>query len=263
MQAKTLSPIFALIALIVVVGLACSTSSTPTPTPTPLPPTNTPTPEPTETPTPTATPDYAATQAAHATEVAAARQEEIVAELKKLELPTEGGELIWLQEEDVKVEMVGGIGEWTDQRLAEGITASNFVLKIDMTWDTNSWPVCGIIFRASDEDFKYADFYTLLFLRLSGLPAWDIAYYKRGSYVTTITQQARFSDALKLESGDTNQIVLYAQDNNFTVYINGRRQGRYPDFSSILDSGSFGVTGSQDGGETTCTFSNGWIWAYK
>ncbi len=266
MQSKTLFPLLALLALIVLVGLACSTGGAPTPTPEPTqpPPTNTsPPPTPTDTPVPTPTPDYAATQAAHATEVAAARQAEIVAELQKLQLPTDTGQLGWIQEEDVKIEMIGGVGDWVTQPLAEGVTVSDFVLKVDMTWDTNSWPVCGIIFRASSDDFKYADFYTILFLRLSGLPAWDIEYYKRGSYVTTITQDVRFSDALKLDSGDTNQIVLYAQENNFTVYINGYRQGRYPDFSSILESGVFGVIGSQDGGETTCTFSNGWLWVYK
>jgi hypothetical protein len=264
MQSKTLFPLFALIALIVVVGLACSTSSpSPTPTPTQIPPTDTSLPTPTETPPPTATPDYAATQAAQATAAVAARQAEIEAELQKLELPTDNGHVLWVQAEDVALHMVGGMNQMDYAPLAEGITASDFVLKVDMIWDTNSWPVCGLVFRASEEDLGFADFYLVQFLRFSGLPAWDIEYYKRGDYVTTITQKVRFSDALKLDSGAVNQIVLHAVENNFTVYINGRRQGRYPDFSNILHEGSFAVAGIQDGGETTCTFSNGWIWSYK
>lgn len=265
MRRKIFHPFIALAALVILVGLACGASGSPTPAPesTKSLPTDTPEPIPTETPAPTATPDYAATQAAQATEAVAALQEEIVATLDGLDLPSDNGHVLWIQSEDVALEMIGGMNQPQYLNFAEGITASNFVLKVDMTWDTNSWPVCGIVFRASEKELKYADFYLIQFLRLSGLPAWDIEYYKRGYYASTITQKVRFSDALNLESGAVNQIVLHAVENNFTVYINGHRQGRYPDFSSILKEGSFAVSGFQDGGETTCTFSNGWIWAYK
>lgn len=267
MRRKFLHPIMALVALVVLVGLACSTSGGPSPASeaTQPPPTDTPRPEPTpsETPAPTATPDYAATQAAQATEAAAALRGEVIALLNRLDLPSDTGDLLWIQSEDVALRMSGGMSQNQYLNFAEGIVASDFVLKVDMIWDSHSWPVCGIVFRASEEDLKYADFYLIQFLRLPGLPAWDIEYYKRGNYTSTITQKVRFSDALALESGDVNQIVLYAQQNNFTVYINGHRQGRYPDFSSILHEGSFAVSGFQDGGETTCTFSNGWIWSYK
>lgn len=260
MKNKTFHPFLALVALVILVGLACGVSGSPTPTvePTKPPASDTPTPE------PTATPNYAATQAMQATEAAAARRSEIVALLDDLGLSSDNGEVLWIQDDDVVLEMIGGMGDdYQYLPLAEGITASDFVLKIDMRWETNSWPVCGIAFRASEEDFSYADFYSILFLRLSGLPAWAIEYYKRGDYTSTITQTVRYSDALNQESGAVNEIVLHAVENNFTVYINGRRQGRYPDFSNRLQEGSFAVIGTHDGGETTCTFSNGWIWTYK
>ncbi len=141
MKSQAFHPFLVLVALVALVGLACGAIGSPTSTPEPptqSPPTNTPEPTPTETPTPTATPNYAATQAAQATEAAAALQEEIVALLDELKLPSDNGSVLWIQSDDVVLEMIGGMSEKQYLPLAEGITASDFVLKVDMTWHTNS-----------------------------------------------------------------------------------------------------------------------------
>src|SRR5512140_2218851 len=186
-----------LIAVVMVAGssgcaLPFLAAPTATPTVTPLPTaTNTPlptatatsTPRPTATNTPTITPDLKATQAAQNTD-------KVKGMLTDLELDASTGQLGWFQADEISVALQGNVWDW--KTFDDKFSAGDFVMYTELTWKTDGWPTCGLFFR-SDEDFGEGTFYLLQFLRFSGLPAWDIEYGKDGQYVTTITNDVKFS----------------------------------------------------------------------
>jgi hypothetical protein len=248
--------ILVLTSLVLLSNPACSTGriipavATETPTPSNMPPT----------PSPSPTPDVAATRSAQATQAASQRESEIKAILSEYNIPTDTGHLLWDQEEPVSISLTGPEEQY--KPLAQEIIASDFVIQTEVTWVTKSWPVCGIWFR-SDDIYDAGAQYRFLFLRLSGLPAWDIEYFKYDRFVFNVTAQVKYSSDMDLASGATNKFLVMANDNEFTVYINGIRQGRYFDDSRKLSEGKFAVYASQDGNETTCTFDKTWIWSLK
>lgn len=257
-RSKSIFIVFFVLVLILSVNLACGLPSLAKPTETPtFTSTSTFTPLPTSTntpkPTATATPNLQATQVAE-------MEQAVMDVLTRFDLPTDTGSLAWVQDGKTEIELESS--SWIFEQFAEDVVASDFVISSDMTWDTDSWPVCGIWFR-SDDRWGLGDQYMLQFLRISGFPAWDIEYYKNGDFTSNITEKLRFSSYLNLESGATNQFILAAIGNQFKVYINGTFEGRYYDYSSKLSEGQFAFSASQDSGVTTCTFENTWIWLYK
>jgi hypothetical protein len=245
-------------------GCTALAKPTPTaipPTSTPIPPTDTPaptdTPEPTATntpsPTPTATPDYQATQLA--------QQEKAARDvLTQLKLPTDSGKIGWYQTEEVAIDLDGPDAHY--DTVSDLKNAGDFVFFTEFSWNTNSWPVCGVIFR-SDNRWTKGDYYVAQFLRYSGLPAWDIEYNKDGDWVNAVTQEVRYSSYLNLDSGDKNEIILAAVGNEFKMWINNNFEGRYYDDSKRLSDGGLAFLAWQDSGKTTCAFKNSWIWIYK
>lgn len=248
--------LFAII-ILVVVSLACAgTAAEPTPTSTPEIPTSTP--EPTDTPTliPTATPNRTATVQARATHSA----NEILTELDELlqdtEIPYQEGSLIWKQDKKVDIKMSGPSGQFVD--FADGLKSKDFILKSEVTWNSTGLIVCGIMFR-SEPNFREGDQYRFIFLRLSGAPAWAIEYYEFG-YPKNSPTDTKFSSALNLENDATNEFVLVAQEGEFTIFINGVRQGRFFDYSKQRLEGGFAMIGLQDSGKGSCQYENTWIW---
>ena len=264
MKQRVLLPFFLLAGLILLVGLACGTVTTPTaqppiqiqptqPPPVQIQPTPLPTPTPTDTPIPTPTPYLAATQMAE-------RTTNVIAQMVKFDLSTDTGHLGWYQTEPVAIRLNGFGNEY--EPFAENVDVSDFALYTEVTWKTDSWPICGLWFR-SDKTYKQGEQYRFYFLRISGLPAWDIEYWKNDKWITTVTDKIRYSDTLDLDDGATNKFLLVAEENKFTVYINGHKEGNYFDWSERLSSGRFAFTANQDSGDTTCTFANTWLWTYK
>jgi len=204
--------------------------------------------------TPTITPDRAAT-----------RQAQLAAEIRSLldeaGLPSGTGRVGWVQTEPQEIEITGDEGYYNT--FAEDVNAADFVIQTEMTWETDSWPSCGIYFR-SDDQFGRGSHYTLYFLRFSGLPAWVIWYYKDGTWSTSITgQNAKFSSYMDMTDGATNAIMLAAQDNEFQLFVNGHFEGKYYDYSDYRGLGHFAFVAAQDAGHTTCSWDNTWIWVYK
>jgi hypothetical protein len=231
-------------------------TSTPLPTKTTLP-TSSPTPAPTSTSTPSATPDAQATAAVNATLAA----HEVLGDLDEVlgdtDIPYKQGRLVWQQQAVLTVEMNG-----PDQQILElddKLTASDFVLKSDVTWDATGLLLCGAIFR-SEPSLEKGKQYQFLFLRFSGLPAWAIQVHEYGQYQNSPTK-TKFSDALDLSNGATNQVILVVQDDHFTLYLNKARQGTYYDFSKQRAEGYFGFLGIQQSGQGSCEFENSWIWS--
>jgi hypothetical protein len=227
-------------------------SATPVPTSTPLP-TDTPTPE------PTATPDAAATAAAEAAAKAAPVLKELDDLLGDSDIDYKNGHLAWQQSEPIVINMQGPSGDDTTAEIDNNLTAGNFILKSDVTWTATGWMFCGAIFR-SEPNLDEGKQYQFYFLRFSGLPAWYIAVFEGSRYVGDISGE-QFSEAIDIANGATNQIVLAAQDNTFTVYFNGTKEGSYIDNSSQRAEGHFGFMAWQESGKGSCKFENSWIWS--
>lgn len=231
-------------------GISPTATSTPKPTFKPLP---------TETPTqvPTATPNATATMAARATLAA----DDMLSDLDKLlgdtDIPYRDGYLAWKYDDPITIKMTGPDSKLmeVDDRLKTG----NFILKSDVTWNASGIILCGVIFR-SEEDLVLGGQYQFLFLRLSGLPAWAIEFHEFGYYKNSLTT-TKYSSALLQGNNATNEFVLVADNEEFTLYINRVRQGRYFDNSKQREDGAFAFLGTQDSGKGSCTYENSWIWS--
>jgi hypothetical protein len=233
-----------------------SATATPVPTDT-LQPTLTPAPTDTATPSPTSTPDVTATAGAKATETAASVLNELDKLLGDTDISYKDGHLAWQQTKSLIIDLSGP----DDQILAvdDKLTAGNFILKSDVTWTASGIILCGAVFR-SEPDLEQGKQYRFLFLRLSGLPAWEIDVFEFGQYKNSPTD-TKFSGALDQGNDATNEFVLIAQDDQFNLYINQNHEGRFFDYSKQRVEGSFAFLGVQDSGKGTCEFENSWVWS--
>ncbi len=247
--------------ILVVLLSACSNlaaqpaTSTPAPTNT-IPPTFTPLPSETPTPVPTSTPNVTATAAAKATETSSAVVDELDKLLGDTDIPYQQGHLAWKQKEPISVTLSGP--SWDYAEIDKNLMASNFILKSEITWQATGIIICGLTFR-SEADLEKGRQYRFAYLRLSGLPAWDIELHDFGRFKNTPTK-IQYSGAIDQGNGAKNQVVLIAQDEKFTLFINGDSQGRYFDYSKQRMDGVFAFNGSQDSGKGSCKFENSWIW---
>jgi len=242
---------------------AATPTAIPTSTPTPtLDPTSTPTLPPTATPTPTATPNATATQAARATAQAEKVSAGVKSELEALGIPVETGSLAYYQLQPQTIELTEHQQALNaDFPSGDAVSASDFALSTDITWNTPGVATCGIMFRSTGGLSRGAE-YLFQILRLSGLPAWDIEFLKDG-YWKNSPVDIKTSSAIDQADGATNHVVLVAEGDKFTMYINGVRQGSYYDYSKQRLDGNFGFFAWQDSGTSTCTFENTAVWAYK
>ncbi len=230
-------------------------TNTPAPTDTPLPTaTVTPTPPPTFTPEPTR--DATATAAAQSTEVAQGVLTELDPILAKSGIAYQGGSLLWAQDKPIYVDVRAPGGVFY---ALKNVIVSDFIIKSDITWETTGLVFCGIIFR-SEPNFKQGKQYQFLYMRFSGLPAWAIEFDQFGEFKNSITD-IKFSKSINLDNGAANQVILVAQENEFTVFINGVRQGRFFDYSKQVGEGGVAFLAAEDSGKSTCTFENTFIWA--
>ncbi len=254
---------FSRIALLILILLsACSSipglefTNTPSPVPTL---TFTSAPTETSTPMPTATRDIIATLEAQQTQAAGG----VLSDLNKImadsDIEYQNGKLIWQEEEAEIVKLSGPDGRFIP--IDEKLTSGNFILKSDITWQATGIIVCGVIFR-SEPNLREGKQYQFLFLRYSGLPAWAIEFHDFGYFKNSPTS-VKYSSAVNQKNGTTNQVLFIAQDEEFTVYINGVRQGKFFDNSKQQTEGSFAFLGYQDSGEGSCKFENSWIWELK
>ncbi|NJC95863.1 MAG: hypothetical protein C3F07_15020 [Anaerolineales bacterium] len=249
--------------VLMIAALACAVPGTaPEPTATPVPsntpaPTATPLPTATATLPPTSTPDAAATAAVMATQSAADVLDELDNLLSDSDIPYKDGQLAWRQNSPLAIKMRGPSQNFLD--IDETLSAGNFILKSDVTWEATGILICGAVFR-SEPNIEKGKQYQFVYLRLSGLPVWAIELHEFG-YSKNSPTGTKASNALNLKNGATNQFVLVVQDDNFTVYLNGVRQGRYFDYSKQRESGYFGFYGWQDSGDGVCEYENSWIWS--
>lgn len=244
-----------LIIACVVPGMAAPTA-TPVPTNTSEP---TSTPLPTETPTlvPTSTPNKTATAVVKATETAASVLNELDRVLSDTDIPYEQGHLAWQQAKPITVNLRGPSADYVE--IDRDLTAGNFILKSDVTWNATGLLLCGAIFR-SEPNLEDGKQYQFVFMRFSGLPAWAIEVHQFGQFKNS-PSAVQYSAAIDQGNDATNQFILVARDEQFNLYLNKVSQGRYFDYSKQRMDGSFAFLGLQQSGEGSCEFENSWVWS--
>jgi hypothetical protein len=138
-------------------------------------------------------------------------------------------------------------------------SVGNFVLGVDVTWESETGVAgCGIIFRAQD-DLDGGEQAIFTAIRLSGFPGWDIELWRFGQYQANLVGQVRTSSAIKQASGSTNHYVIAANGTSVVVYANGTRLGA-TNLKESMTEGLIGFITWQESGISTCTFDNFWLW---
>lgn len=237
-----------------------TTKPTEPPTDTPLPPpTDTPPPLPTDSPAPTdtPTPDLTATSALVATQTAEVVLADITKELERVGVPAGEGSLGWIMSEPVTTK-VDSYNTTLYSEFEPAFSAANYVVHADITWEsTGGWALCGIMMR-SEPDFEAGEQYRFQMIRLSGRPSWDIERWNYGEWVATASNQIIDSKSMDQENGATNQTTIVAKEGVFSVFINDDKSKNVLD--NKIKEGKFAFMNWQETGETTCTFSNAWVW---
>jgi len=176
-------------------------------------------------------------------------------------LSTDTGSLLWTQGDFVPLRLSSFEGATYSPFLGEP-QGSDFALYTEITWvSTSGLAGCGLIFR-SEPDFGAGDQYILETIRLSGQPQWDIIYIEDGVFEKNVTGEVA-TRAIDQKQGATNKLLLIAEGEKFTVFINDRRIGSYFDYVKSRLEGLFAFLAYQESGETTCTFDNTWVWSLQ
>jgi len=234
---------------------------TESPTDTPLPsPTDTPAPTATATATATSTPDLKATAAAEATQAFAAAMEKIKPELERVGVSPDQGSLGWVMSEPETIK-VNTYDTMLYSLLDPDLTAADFVIHSDITWDsTGGWAICGIILRA-DSDLDKGAQYIFQTIRMTGWPSWDVERNEYGEWQATASGLIVNSRTIDQANGATNRYTVVFQGEKFTIFANDDKPKTVID--SKLKAGTFAFMTWQDTGETSCTFSNAWVWVIE
>lgn len=223
-----------------------------------LTPTRAPTATPAPTNTPAPTPNKTATAGALATAAASAILVEIEAELQTVGFSTKEGRLGWIHE-PVTLK-VGGHLEGKPAVDYPDLTVTDFVIHSDITWESSSGLAgCGFLLR-SEPDLILGKQYQFFIMRQAFNPLWDIEYYQNGDYQGSVLWLTD-APALDYASGSTNQVTVVVQKNFMTAYANGQKLGRGVD--NRLKQGVTAFLAWQESGETTCVFTNAWLWVLK
>lgn len=255
-----LTRLFFPIMIAIIISQACTSPLQPAATATPEP---SATPTPTDTATPEPTPSFTSTpgRAAKATSAAQVVIDQFRAKMGDHDISMDNGHLGWVQDTPIGLNLVGGDGlEY--RTLADGMEAGDFILQTDITWNALGDAViyCGLIFRA-DSQFNDGEHYEFRVSGNSRPLVWEIQFWDGMEYVATSGRQ--FYDAPNQANGTTNQIIIVAEDNAFTIFINGVLQMKVNDPNNQRSDGQFGVFGSHNIGNLSCEFENTIIWVYR
>jgi hypothetical protein len=169
------------------------------------------------------------------------------------------GYLAWKQTEPVTLSMTGPQKDLgVVQAVDESLEAANFIFKSNVTWNATGGLVCGLAYRA-EQDLNKGKQYQFYFHRLSGLPIYAIDVYDLGRFKNTITD-TRFADGIDDQNEASNEFIVVARDERFTVYINGQHQGDFYDSSKQRVDGLLAFVAWQESGRGSCTFEDSWAW---
>jgi hypothetical protein len=266
-QARSISLILiAVISLTACSPLAFSAKATPTPTATAIPPatatatwTSTPTAPPSATPKPslTPTPNPTGTAEAQRRATVVAAMVNIGPEMDKVGMKAIDGHIVMIDPTAHKLTVT----TYNESRyVLLGVPdQKDFVVHTEVTWNSTSGLAgCGILFRA-DEDMQNGGHFDFALMRLEFKPMWDIEYAKFGRWQQTLNGKPTPSDSIQDEPLSTNKMTLVVKGNEFTPYVNGEKLLTVK--SDKQPEGQLAFHAWQESGESSCEFSNSWLWA--
>lgn len=220
------------------------------------------TPAPTLKPTRThvPTPDRTGTAVARATEEMSFFQENVAPDLEVAGLSFDKGELGYKMESPISISInQGGNWRYFNQLETNNPVFSNFVISVDITWQSETGLAgCDIVFR-SDGDMHDGEFVRFQIVRLSGFPGWNLSEIKFNRVQGRLTSTSNTSPAIELETGSTNHFVLVVNGKNVSAYANGTLLG-HGLMSAHITEGEIFFQAWQESKATTCVFSNAWVW---
>lgn len=172
------------------------------------------------------------------------------------DIPYRDGYLAWQEIETIEMNMSGPQKDsGIHQVIADEYTPANFIFKSTVRWHSSGALICGLTFR-SEPDIEQGKQYQFYFYRLSGLPAYEIDIFEFGRFKNTISD-VKFSEGI---SYNKNEFVLIVQNEEFTVVINGKQQGKFYDWSNQRKDGHLAFLAWQDSGKGHCSFEDSWLW---
>ncbi len=200
---------------------------------------------PSVTPLPSITPDAAATANAEATLTP------IRSALASYGIDPNQGRLGWVHNPvTIELNTYGAQDYATDY---PSLLTRNFVVQADVTWVTRTGLAgCGFVFRADQEE----NFYGVGIFR----GATGVAGFGEYAHGQVVRNGIEFRDAPAVlwRNDETNRLALVAQENTFTLYVNG--QFSHQISYTTLDVGVTAFAALSESGTSICTFNNGWLW---
>jgi len=185
---------------------------------------------------------------------------EIARDLKMYGVTTDEGHLAWLSALPITLSVSSHLAS-DYYMIAPALVVSDFVFQTEVTWEsTGGLAGCGYVFRA-ERSLGRGSFYDFLAIRLSGLPIWWASYWKEGFLERTLSPLSATSAAIHQKQGSTNTYAVVARGDHMVFYANGDRLSGIT--HDKLSEGRIAYMVSQESGETTCVFNNGWVWALK
>jgi hypothetical protein len=253
MKTKHTLPILAVFALLA----ACTPAAEPTAVHTATV-AETPKPSATVTKTPRPTTNWTATAEVKATDEMAYLLELVAPDLELAGYSMDEGELGFQLEDPIKI--VAELAHYRYWDYPGGFTNpvfEDFVLGVDITWDSEvGFAGCDVIFRSDGDvaDGEMAEFSTE---RLSGAPSYWLSVINFNQNRGVIASGS--SSAIDQDSHATNHYVIAVVGNEVDIFVNGAHLTRGY-IKESMTRGEIVFQAWQDSGETSCTFSNAWVW---
>jgi hypothetical protein len=230
----------------------------------------------TATPSPLHTPDHAATgtalaaaataQRAAETGTTAAQTEFAAGVLADIESKLDAvgqvmgyGAVIWLQPSAVEVESADS-SEADYSPLDPSVRSGDFAFHSVVRWETepdSGGLECLVGFRTGN-DIRSDPWYSFRLLMNPGDAQSRFDLWQNGA--VSGPGRASASDAVRLENGAENEVILIARGNRFDAYVNGRQVLVW--WNSAIADGGFGLGALARSGRGVCSFRDNWIWKW-
>lgn len=207
-------------------------------------------------PTATATPDKMATAAAKATSEVQEVVDLIADDLEDVGFSTDQGRLGFYLPDEVEVS-TNSYGGYALRTIGEE-PFTDFVLQTDVVWNSKSGLAGCMLSLRSEEDVIKGEQYRFYLMRLVNAPMWDFEYWNNGKYQSTMTGDVQYSNAIDDSQDGNNTLTFVVNGDDIIPYINGDEHKSVS--SSDRSNGFVGLGVFQESGETTCTYSNTWVW---
>jgi len=243
--------------LFAVLLAACAPAPAPTATLT-LSPSATLEPSATPTRTPKPTTDWTATAQVKATDEMAYLVDSVQPDLELVGYSIDEGELGYQMEGPIEiVAELPNFRYWDFPEPFTNPVFEDFVLSLDIVWNSETgFAGCDVIFR-SDGDIGDGEHAKLSTMRLSGAPSYDLTIVNFNTIYGVIARGSNM--AIKQGANAVNHYVIAVQGSEVRVYVNGVRLAA-GNVKESMNKGEIVFEAWQESGETTCTFSNAWVW---